>query len=75
VRGVRGLATLEEKLRGAPLPTHWCNISAFLVGGPEVGRKSLPPERRVAGDEKNDILLDQCEQASQVTGIDGINPD
>jgi hypothetical protein len=45
------------------------------VGGPEVGRKSLPAERRLAGGEKNDILRDQCEQTSQVTGIDGINPD
>jgi hypothetical protein len=33
------------------------------------------PERRLAGGEKNDILRDQCEQTSQVTGIDGINPD
>jgi len=32
-------------------------------------------ERRLAGGEKNDILRDQWEQTSQVTGIDGINPD
>src|SRR5438552_659639 len=30
----------------------------LLVGGHEVGRKSLPAERRLAGREKNDILRD-----------------
>ena len=47
----------------------------LLVGGHEVGRKYLLAEWRLAGAEKNDILRDQCEQTSQVTGIDGINPD
>jgi len=45
------------------------------VGGHEVGREFLPTGRGLAGGEKNDILRDQGEQASQVTGIDGINPD
>jgi hypothetical protein len=30
----------------------------LLVGDHEVGRKSLPAERRLAGGEKNDILRD-----------------
>jgi hypothetical protein len=43
----------------------------LLVGGPEVGRKSLPAERRLAGGEKNDILRVQGRKSLLMRAILG----
>jgi len=46
----------------------------LLVGGQKRGRKSIPPEWRLARIEKHDIVRHECEQADKIAGINGLNP-
>ena len=45
-----------------------------LVGGREIGRKSIPANRCSAWDQKHDLVRHQSEQASRIAGVDSINP-
>jgi hypothetical protein len=46
----------------------------LLVGGREVGGRSIPADRRLARIEEYDIVRHQREQADQIAGVDGIDP-
>ena len=46
----------------------------LFVSGREVGRKSIPAERRLARIEKHGIIRHQGEQADKIAGVDGIDP-